>query len=98
MYKKSKHAFYVQNPPPTTPHENRAIYKIVEKYGTAGQVTDDNIIGRMRFHACWISKATDTHSEYVTLIDVPWQQWLRERVSMLRYSTSPVLKVQPSGT
>jgi hypothetical protein len=32
-----------------------------EKYGTAGQATDDNIIRRMRF-ACWITKATDTHS------------------------------------
>jgi hypothetical protein len=31
----------------------------VEKYGGARQVTDDNIIGRMRF-ACWITKATDT--------------------------------------
>jgi hypothetical protein len=31
----------------------------VEKYGTARQATDDNIILRMRF-ACWITKATDT--------------------------------------
>jgi hypothetical protein len=31
----------------------------VEKYGTAGQATDDNIIRRMRF-ACWIAEATDT--------------------------------------
>jgi hypothetical protein len=36
----------------------------VEKYGTARQATDDSIIGRMRF-ACWITNATDTHSEYV---------------------------------
>jgi hypothetical protein len=55
----------------------------VEKYGTAGQATDDNIIRRMRF-ACWIIKATDTHSEYVILIAFPLQQWLRERASMLR--------------
>jgi hypothetical protein len=34
----------------------------VEKYGIAGQVTDDNIIRRMRF-ACWIIKATDTYPE-----------------------------------
>jgi hypothetical protein len=34
----------------------------VEKYGTAIQAGDDNIIRRMRF-ACWISKTTDTHSE-----------------------------------
>jgi hypothetical protein len=33
----------------------------VEKYGTARQTTDDNIIRRMRF-ACWITKATDTHT------------------------------------
>jgi hypothetical protein len=39
----------------------------VEKYGTARQATDDNIIRRMRF-ACWITKATDTHSEYVILL------------------------------
>jgi hypothetical protein len=31
----------------------------VEKYGTAGQATDDNIIWRMRI-ACWLTEATDT--------------------------------------
>jgi hypothetical protein len=40
---------------------------------------------RMRF-ACWITKATDTHSEYVILIAFSLQQWLRERASMLRYT------------
>jgi hypothetical protein len=40
-------------------------------------------VRRMRI-ACRIPKATDTHSEYVVLIAFPWQQWLRERVSMLR--------------
>jgi hypothetical protein len=39
----------------------------VEKYVTAGQATDDNIIRRMRV-ACWKTKATDTHSEYVILL------------------------------
>ena len=33
-----------------------------EKYGTAGQATDGNIIRRMRC-ARWIPKALDTHSE-----------------------------------
>jgi len=33
---------------------------------------------RMRF-ACWITKATDTHSEYVILIAFPLQQYLYER-------------------
>jgi hypothetical protein len=54
-----------------------------EKYGTARQATDDNIIRRMRF-ACWITKATDTHSENVILIAFLRQQWLRERATMLR--------------
>jgi len=38
---------------------------------------------RMRI-ACSITKATDTHSEYVKLIALPQQQWLLERASMLR--------------
>ena len=54
----------------------------MEKYGTAGQATDDNIIRRMRF-ACWITKATDTHLESVIPTAFPRQQWLRERASML---------------
>ena len=46
----------------------------MEKYGTAGQATDDNIIRRMRF-ARWSMKATNTHSEYVILFAFPRQQW-----------------------
>jgi hypothetical protein len=65
--------------------ENRAVYENLEKYGTAGQTTDDNITRRMRF-ACWITKVTDTHSECVILITFPRQQWLRERASVLRYT------------
>jgi hypothetical protein len=37
---------------------------------------------RMRF-AYWISKATDTRSEYIRLTAFPRQQWLREGVSIL---------------
>jgi hypothetical protein len=48
-------------------------------------ITDDNIIRRMRF-ACWIIKATDTNTAYVMHIDFPRQQWLRECTSMLRYT------------
>ena len=33
--------------------------------------------------ACWITKATDTRSEYVILIAFPLQQWLYECASML---------------
>ena len=57
----------------------------MEKYCTAGQATDDNIIWRMRI-ACWIAKTTDPHSEYVMFIAFPLQQWLHERSPMLRYT------------
>jgi len=55
----------------------------VEKYCRAGQATDDNMAHLI---ACWIPKATNTHSEYVILIAVPLQQWLHERASVLRYT------------
>jgi hypothetical protein len=37
----------------------------VENCGRAREAADDNRIRRMRI-ACWITKATDTHSECVT--------------------------------
>jgi len=43
-----------------------------KKYGRAGQATDDYIIRRMRV-ACWITKSTKTHSEYVVIIAFPRQ-------------------------
>jgi len=39
----------------------------------------------MRF-ACWLPKATNTQTDYVILIAFAWQQWLRERASMLLYT------------
>jgi len=45
----------------------------VGKCGRAGQGTDGNIIRCVRF-ASWLTKATDTHSEYVMLIAVPQKQ------------------------
>ena len=36
--------------------------------------------------ACWIPKSTNTHSEFVTLIAFPLQQWLHERASVLSYT------------
>jgi hypothetical protein len=56
-----------------------------KKHGTARQATDGSMIRRMRL-ACWITKATDTHSEYVIFIAFPRHQWLRTRVSMLHYT------------
>jgi hypothetical protein len=45
--------------------------------------------------ACWISKATNTHSDCVILIVFPLQQRLHESASMLRltYTDSLVLNV-----
>jgi hypothetical protein len=42
-------------------------------------------IWRVRL-ACWISKATNTPSEYVLLLPFPLQQWLHEHASLLRYT------------
>jgi hypothetical protein len=39
----------------------------VENYGTVGQATDENTRWYMRF-ACWITKATNAHPEYVIVI------------------------------
>ena len=62
-------------------YENRAIYSIIWKNiveRNRPQIT----IWRMR-NVCWIPGATDTHSEYLTLIAFPPQQWLRESVPVL---------------
>jgi len=34
--------------------------------------------------ACWLTKTTDTHIEYVILLALARQQWLCERASFLR--------------
>ena len=56
-----------------------------KKYFRAGEATVDNIIQRMRI-LWWITKATKTHSEYVTLTTFPLQRCLLERASLLRYT------------
>ena len=80
----------------TCSRKSCCLWDNVEKYGRAEQATDDNIIRSMRF-ACWIPKVTQTHThthtypECVIFIAFPRQQWLRERSSLLRCSTLPVL-------
>jgi len=71
--------------------ENHAVYEITWK----------NIIepGRTQmtiWHiriACWITKATNTPSEYVLIIASPQQQWLRERALTFRRLTSTIVDV-----
>jgi len=53
-----------------------------------------NVVGRYRpqttvwrrHSACGVTKATNTHSQYVTIIAFPLKHWLQERASMLRYT------------
>jgi hypothetical protein len=47
-------------------------------------------IWRMRI-ACWVPKATNTQSEYVTPIVFPLQQLLYEHTSVLRYTPIALL-------
>jgi len=54
----------------------RLLYN-AETYGRSGQAVDGSTIRCMRC-ACWLPKATDTHSEYVILITYLWRQWLHE--------------------
>ena len=54
--------------------ENRAVYEIMWK-NLVERGRTQMAIWRMRI-ACWIPKATNTHSEYVILITFPLQQWL----------------------
>jgi hypothetical protein len=77
------HFFFNNIPPP--PRKACRLWDNVKKYGRAGQVTDHDLILRMRF-ARWMTRATDTQSEYVMLIVSPLQQWLHERASALRYT------------
>jgi hypothetical protein len=76
---KSEHTFYVQ------PFSFLQIVPFMRQWGKiwVRQTTGVNTTRRMRL-ACCITKATDTYSQYVTLIAFPLQQWLRERASVLR--------------
>jgi len=70
--------------PVTFIFENHAVYEIMWK-NIAERGRPQMTIWCMCI-ACWIPKATDTHSEYVILISLPLQQWLHGRVSLLHYT------------
>ena len=61
--------------------ENCAVYEIMWN----NIVQPDKPQMTMRF-PCWITKATDTHSEYVIRTAFPRKHWLREPASMLGYT------------
>jgi hypothetical protein len=64
--------------------ENRAVYEITRK-NILERGRPQMTIRRMR-NACWISKATNAHSEYVILVAFSLQQRLHERLSLLRHT------------
>jgi hypothetical protein len=53
-----------------------------KRWSHSGQATDNNITRRMRL-ACWVTKGTHIHAEYLILLAFPQQELLRERGSML---------------
>jgi hypothetical protein len=71
----------------------RAIYEIIWK-NIVQSDRPQMAIWLMRI-ACWIPKATNTHSQYVIPIVLPLQQRLHERASMLRYPyiAGPVISI-----
>jgi len=73
MKKKAElmYVFYICfiRPPPPQKKKIVSFTRYVEKYGSARQATDDNIIWSMCF-AFWITKATDTQNMYFTIATV----------------------------
>jgi hypothetical protein len=57
----------------------------VEKCCIVGQATDDCVTHVHICIACWISKATNTHSVYIILFALQWQQWLHQCTLMSCY-------------
>jgi len=61
----------------------------MEKYNRAGQAIDDNIMLRRKMpylHVVYLRQNyRHTHSLYLLLIAFPWQKYLCERASLLRY-------------
>jgi hypothetical protein len=68
--------------------ENRGVYEIMWK-NIVESGRSQKTIQHMRT-ACWIFKATNTHSEYV-IIYFPWKKWLHERDSGQVACLLPVL-------
>jgi len=63
--------------------ENRAFFEIIWN-----NIVEPGTPQMTMWHIpieCWITKATNTHSEYVILIAFPRQQWLHEQVSTFLY-------------
>ena len=64
---------------------NRAVYYEIMWKNTVDLDGPQMTLGRMRI-SCRITKATNTHSQYVILIAFPLQQWLHKLAALLRYT------------
>jgi hypothetical protein len=75
LHRKKKIFFIFSIIPPPPPPGNHAVYN-VEIHGIAIHTTDGNVIWRVLF-ACRITMATDTRSEYTSIIRItfPRQEW-----------------------
>ena len=63
--------------------ENRVVHEVMCKNIVESDKLQMKIFGLLI--ACWISKATNTHSAYAILLALPLQQLLHERASRYRY-------------
>ena len=62
--------------------QNRVVHEMIWK-NIVEPGRPQMTIRHMRI-ACWVPKATNTHSEYAILISFPLQQWSPGRANMLR--------------
>jgi hypothetical protein len=58
--------------------ENRAVYDIVVMWKNIVDPDRLQVTIWCKSYTCWISKATDTHTEYAILITFPLHQWLMQ--------------------
>jgi hypothetical protein len=92
---KNQNTHFIFKKGPPSARKSSSVWDNMQKYGTAAEATYDNILRRMHI-ACWVSKVTDTNSDCIIIIYFPWQQWLRECASMLRYTWIACLLNLPS--
>jgi hypothetical protein len=61
------------------------------RYTLVAHYLSKNTVIRLMRITCWMTKATDTHSECVTLIAFPRQEWLTQtRLNVAFLPTLPV--------
>jgi hypothetical protein len=78
--RENKNTFCVWIPP-------RQSYRVWDDGGKYGQTSHRWQCNTANARCmCWITKATNTHSECLIIIDFPMQQWLHKRASVLHYT------------